>query len=110
MPDTTVRQGYLVLADISGYTAFLTGNELEHAHGIVQDLTACVVSQFGRPWRLIKMEGDAAFVLGPAAAFEDPERVLDAIERCYCAFCDLRDDIQRSTTCECSACANIATL
>jgi hypothetical protein len=27
--DGRAREGYLVLADISGYTAFLTGTELE---------------------------------------------------------------------------------
>jgi hypothetical protein len=32
------EQGYLVLADISGYTAFLTRTELEPAHGIVAEL------------------------------------------------------------------------
>jgi PDZ domain len=38
------RQGYLLLADISGYTAFLTGTELEHAHGIVNELTTLIRS------------------------------------------------------------------
>lgn len=110
MAGSGVRQGYLLLADISGYTAFLTGNELEHAHGIVQDLTRCVIGQFAPPWQLVKLEGDAAFVVGPAASFVDGERVVEAIERCYCAFTDLREDMTRSTTCTCTACANISTL
>lgn len=110
MPESGIRDGYLVLADISGYTAFLTGNELEHAHGIVQDLTRCVIEQFAAPWQLVKLEGDAAFLVGRAASFADGERVIEAIERCYCAFADLRDDMTRSTTCSCTACANIGTL
>ena len=110
MTDSGIRQGYLLLADISGYTAFLTGNELEPAHGIVQDLTRCLIDQFAPPWQLVKLEGDAAFVVGPAASFADGERVLEAIERCYCAFADLREDITRSTTCTCTACASISSL
>jgi len=33
MPTLTQR-GYLVLADISGFTAFMAGTELEHSHDI----------------------------------------------------------------------------
>ena len=33
--DNRARQGYLVVADISGYTAFLTGTELDQAHEIM---------------------------------------------------------------------------
>ena len=36
MPD--VGEGYLVLADVSGYTGFLAGIELEHASGILAEL------------------------------------------------------------------------
>ena len=41
------EQGYLVIADISGYTSFLTRTELEHAHGIVGELTALVIARLG---------------------------------------------------------------
>jgi hypothetical protein len=33
------REGYLLLADISGYTKFLTGTELGHAQAIIRELT-----------------------------------------------------------------------
>ena len=36
------REGYLLLADISGYTKFLTGTELEHAQAIIRELTGLV--------------------------------------------------------------------
>jgi hypothetical protein len=108
--DSRLRQGYLLLADISGYTAFLTGNELLHAQGILEDLTRCILKQLGPPLRLVKLEGDAAFCYAPAESFASGERLLEAIEACYCAFCDHKDDMQRQTTCECNACANIGTL
>ena len=31
-------QGHLVIADISGYTQFLTTSELDHANGIIGEL------------------------------------------------------------------------
>jgi hypothetical protein len=33
-----VRRGFLVVADVSGYTAFFTGSELEHAHEIMREM------------------------------------------------------------------------
>jgi hypothetical protein len=32
------QQGYLILADISGFTSFMAASELEHAHAIVGEL------------------------------------------------------------------------
>ena len=32
------QHGYLVIADISGYTSFLAGTELEHSQEILADL------------------------------------------------------------------------
>jgi hypothetical protein len=40
--DQQAQQGYLLLADISGYTAFLTGTELEHSHAIIRELTKLI--------------------------------------------------------------------
>lgn len=107
MPDSAVRSGYLVIADISGYTAFLTGNELEHAQGAIEDLTRAILAALGPPARVVKLEGDAVFVYIPDTTVTTAERVLEIIERCYCQFADRRDDMQRMTTCTCSACAAI---
>ena len=62
------QQGYLVLADISGYTAFLTGTEIEHAQGIIQELTTLIRERLTPPMRFVKLEGDAVFCYAPAAA------------------------------------------
>jgi hypothetical protein len=35
---TAPQHGYLVIADISGYTSFVAGTELEHSHEILSDL------------------------------------------------------------------------
>jgi len=104
------EQGYLVLADISGYTSFLTSTELEHAHGIVAELTELVIARLAEPLRFVELEGDAVFAYAPAQAFADAERLLDMIEGCYVAFQLRLDEMRRATTCTCSACALIGAL
>ena len=55
----TTHTGYLLIADISGYTQFLTSSEQDHANPILQSLLTSLVEQVGDPLNLWKMEGDA---------------------------------------------------
>ena len=63
--DRPREEGYLVLADITGYTSFLTRTELEHAHGIVAELTTLVIARLAAPLRFVELEGDAVFAYAP---------------------------------------------
>ena len=110
MPARRTRQGYLLLADISGYTAFLTGTELEHAGSIVNELTTLVRERLAPPMRFVKLEGDAVFCHADEVAFEDGERFVELVERCYFEFSNRLLDMQRETTCRCAACASIGSL
>ena len=111
MPDDhRARQGYLLLADISGYTAFLTGTELEHAHAIIRELTTLIHERLSPPMRFVKLEGDAVFCYADAAAFQDGERFVELIEACYFDFSNRLLDMTRATTCRCDACAAIGSL
>ena len=104
------RRGYLLLADISGYTAFLTGTELEHANAIVHELTTLIRERLSPPMRFVKCEGDAVFCYANDASFEDGERLVELIERCYLDFSDRLLDMERGTTCRCAACASMGSL
>ena len=64
-----VVEGYLLLADISGYTTFLTGTELEHSHAIVTELTRAIRAALCPPMQFVKLEGDAVFCFARQAAF-----------------------------------------
>jgi uncharacterized protein YndB with AHSA1/START domain len=108
--DQRVRSGYLLLADISGYTAFLTGTELEHANAIVRELTTLVRARLSPPMRFVKLEGDAVFCHADKASFQDGERLVELIETCYFDFSNRLRDMKRETTCRCSACASIDSL
>src|ERR1700694_4576626 len=104
------REGYLLLADISGYTAFLTGTELKHAHAIIHELTTLIRERLPPPMRFVKLEGDAVFCYADAATFKDGERLVELLEACYFDFSNRLLDMTRSTTCRCDACAAIGSL
>ncbi len=108
--DQRTRRGYLVLADISGYTAFLVGTELEHANDIVRELTTLIHERLSPPMRFVKLEGDAVFCHADETSFEDGERLIELIETCYFDFSNRLLDMQRGTTCRCAACASISSL
>jgi len=104
------KEGYLLLADISGYTSFLTASELDHAHAIVRELTTLIRRELAPPLRFVKLEGDAVYCFADTATFRDGERFLELVEACYVAFANRLDDMIRSTTCRCRACASIGSL
>lgn len=99
----------LVIADISGYTRYLAGVEIDHAQDVLADLISTVVTSLRPTLRLAKLEGDAAFCFAPADTL-DGSILLDAIERCYFGFRRRRRDVRQATSCECNACTRIPDL
>ncbi len=93
----------LVIADISGYTGFLAGAELDHAQDILADLMATVVAAFRPTFKLAKLEGDAAFVYAITETV-DAAQLQDVIERCYFTFRRRLRDIGQGSTCACNSC------
>ncbi|MGR8947742.1 MAG: DUF2652 domain-containing protein [Gammaproteobacteria bacterium] len=102
--------GYFVIADISGYTKYLASNELEHAQGILGEMTSLLIEELSQPFRFIELEGDAVFVFAPDAAVENAERLLDIVESCYVSFRLLREQMVNNTNCTCAACRGIQEL
>jgi uncharacterized protein YndB with AHSA1/START domain len=104
-----VERTCLLIADISGYTSYLAGVELDHAQDILADLIGTVVTTLRPTFRLAKLEGDAAFMAAPEEQL-DGSLLLDAIERCYFGFRRRRRDVRQATSCECDACLRIPDL
>ncbi len=105
-----VEQGYLVLADVSGFTGYLAGIELEHASGILGGLIQEMLDGLSPPFELAEVEGDAVFVHGPADVVDRGETLLEVIESTYGRFRRRRDVMAARTTCTCGACSRIDTL
>jgi uncharacterized protein YndB with AHSA1/START domain len=99
-----VRQGSLVLADISGYTSFLAGVELEHSHDILADLLGMVTNALCPPLRLAKLEGDAVFCVTAENEGLAGDALLAALESTYLAFARRRRTVALSSSCACEAC------
>jgi len=107
-----VQRGCLLLADISGYTAYLSGVELEHAHDILADLLGTVVGELRGAFELAKLEGDAVFCHAPESSADgrDGSSLLNAVDACYFAFMRRQRNIAHLTTCACNACIRIPDL
>ena len=106
----TTQHGYLLLADISGYTSFVAGTELDHSHEILSDLLETICVQIETLLTIHKLEGDAVFAYAPESIISRGETMLELVEATYVAFRDRQTDIKRSTTCTCRACQNIPSL
>lgn len=99
----------LVIADISGYTSYLTGTEIDHAQDVLADLMELVIGRFQPTLRLAKLEGDAVFTYAPEAEV-DGSMLLDVLESTYFAFQRRVQSIRRGTTCQCNACVLVPSL
>ncbi len=106
----STQHGYLVLADISGYTSYLAGVELDHAHEILTDLLTAIVTRFKTVLTISKLEGDAVFAYAPKAKVPRGETLLELVESTYMAFHDRIQSSHRHTTCQCRACQGMSTL
>ncbi|HET9907116.1 MAG TPA: DUF2652 domain-containing protein [Anaerolineales bacterium] len=107
---TNTQHGYLVIADISGYTSFVAKTELEHSQEILTELLELLITRLQPLMTISKLEGDAVFVYAPEEIFVRSETLIDFIESIYVAFRDKQLSIKRSTTCTCNACRNIPSL
>jgi len=107
---TTTQHGYLIIADISGYTSFVAGTELEHSHEILSDLLETICMKIESLLIIHKLEGDAVFAYIPESKVARSETILELMESTYAAFRDKQVSIKRATTCTCNACRNIPTL
>ena len=107
---TVTQHGYLVIADISGYTSFVAKTELEHSHEILSELLGLLVTKFKPLMTISKLEGDAVFAYAGEEKITRGETLLEFLEDVYVSFRDKQVSMKRATTCTCLACQNIPTL
>ncbi len=105
----TPEPACLVIADISGYTGYLAGVELDHAQDILADLLSVVVGSLRPTFKLAKLEGDAAFMFVPGDVV-DGSGLQDLVEGCYFGYRRRLRDIAQASRCECNACTRIPSL
>lgn len=101
------QRAYFVIADITGYTAFLTGSELEHAQDILKTLFNTLLDNIRPPLMISNFQGDAILTYAPEGSFLEGQTLLEIVENIYCEFARALELMHANTTCTCQACANI---
>ena len=108
--NAVAQHGYLLIADISGYTSFVAGTELNHSYEILADLLGVVCEKIETLLTFHKLEGDAVFAYAPEDRLTRGDTLLELMEATYVAFRDKQTSMKRATTCTCNACRNIPSL
>ncbi len=112
-------EGTFLLADISGYAAFLHGVADAHraliieadqppaAYELLSSLLDGMVAKVAPRFRLVKLEGDALFAVSDAAHPTRGTQVIDCLRACHASFTDLLANANSIWTCECTSCSRI---
>ena len=115
------NRGTLLLADISGYTGFLTGVGEAHraliieaeepppAYAALSGLLDAILAAIKPTFRLAKFEGDAIFAVEDGPLPHGPA-ILDRVKACYEAFREQLGIARAQWTCTCSGCIRIGDL
>ena len=104
------QTGYLVLADISGYTSYVAQTEIEHADMALSYLLETLVEQLSSLLTICQFEGDAIFAYLEESKLEETKCLLDLIDQTYLAFREKALELYAGATCPCRACKALPTL
>jgi hypothetical protein len=107
---TATQSGYLLIADITGYTAFLSASELDHAQGTLTSLLELLIEHTRPPLVISRLAGDAVISYGLQDQFMQGQTFVELIEDTYVAFRKAIERMVLNNTCRCQACANVGSL
>lgn len=120
-PTSEAADRYLLLADVSGYTAFMAS--VERAHGVdfsggipagftvLGELLDVVIDGISPEFETVKLEGDAVFAIAPAASLDRRgPAVVGRLNAVYEAFRARREQARNARDHVCSACPVVANL
>lgn len=107
----------LIIADISGYTRYMTANakSLAHSQAIITELIETIINEVELPLEVAKLEGDAVFLFcrkqNPAHPWPEAKQTIGKnLLALFGLFSQKTSELSRSTHCHCNACANIESL
>jgi hypothetical protein len=120
---SVIGRGTLLLADISGYTAFLqavarahaadmsAGTFVPKAYPLLTSLLDGIVERIAPPFVLSKLEGDAVFAFAAESELGlRGQSVVNRLTACYEAYRARLDEASELMTCTCDACLSIGSL
>ena len=117
------HKGFIVLVDISGYTNFISGHNLNyseneklsqgqaHAEQIISDLLEKVIDELDGVLTINKLQGDAALFYAVADNRNDvSNKILKKLQTSFEVFNKRLEEIKFCETCKCGTCADIGNL
>jgi len=104
------QTGYLVLADISGYTSYVAQTEIEHADLALSYLLETLVEKISSLLVICQLEGDAVFAYIEESKLGEAKSLLELIDQTYLAFREKALTLYAGSTCPCRACKALPTL
>jgi hypothetical protein len=104
------QTGYLMLADISGFTSYVAQTEIEHADLALSYLLETIVEKLCSILSICQLEGDAVFAFVEDSKLPEGNALLVLIDQTYLAFRDKALMLYAGATCPCKACLALPTL
>jgi hypothetical protein len=95
-------EGTFVLADIGGYTKFLTGVGIQHAKETTEHILNRLIKSAGGNWKVANVMGDCVFFYNEGK--EHPAETFRHLRAMHETFQDTQLDIASGSTCRCGAC------
>lgn len=102
--------GYFLIADITGYTQYLSASELDHAQKTLTSLLNLLIKHTKPPLIISRLAGDAVISYGLRDGFLLGQTFVEMLEDTYVSFRRAIELMVRNTTCPCNACRNIGSL
>jgi uncharacterized protein YndB with AHSA1/START domain len=102
--------GYFLIADITGYTQYLSASELDHAQKTLTALLNLLINHTKPPLIISRLAGDAVISYGLRDNFVLGQTFVEMLEDTYVSFRRAIELMVRNTTCPCNACRNIGSL
>jgi len=96
-----MKNGTFVLADIGGYTGFLSDVGIEHAKEITSHLLNRMVEADDR-WTVGNVVGDCLFMYRDSR--ESPDEIFRYVRLVYESFRESIEEVAAGSTCRCGAC------
>lgn len=121
-PGPRANRATLILADISGYTGFLSAVGVAHgaqlemgetppAYPLMTTLLDAIVGTLAPPFVLAKLEGDAVFAYADDGALDmRGDEIAACLANCYANFREHLQRTENALTCTCDACVSGARL
>lgn len=107
---STVKSAYFIIADISGYTEFMSKTAITHAKGILEGIFGAVLPAIRSPLMISGLQGDAVFAYAFESDVLTKQFIMDFAEQLYCVFARAKEKMIINSGCQCDACKNINAL